>query len=80
MIALLRQAMLKYFHDDDRRTSRESQYGLDEWMTMETERLLEDITFAAIDIETTGLTPVVDSIVEIGAVRFREDEVQRGHS
>ena len=47
---------------------------------METERLLEDITFAAIDIETTGLTPVVDSIVEIGAVRFREDEVQRGHS
>ena len=44
-------------------------------MTMETERLVADITFAAIDIETTGLTPVVDSIVEIGAVRFRGDEV-----
>ena len=36
---------------------------------------ISEILFAAIDIETTGLTPVVDSIVEIGAVRFREDEV-----
>ena len=29
------------------------------------------ITFVAFDLETTGLTPVVDRIVEIGAVRFR---------
>ena len=27
-----------------------------------------NITFTAFDIETTGLTPVVDRIVEIGAV------------
>jgi len=32
-------------------------------------------TFIAFDIETTGLTPVVDRIVEIGAVRFQGDDV-----
>lgn len=32
-------------------------------------------TFIAFDIETTGLTPVVDRIVEIGAVRFQGGEV-----
>ena len=42
---------------------------------METERTLSHITFVAFDLETTGLTPVVDRIVEIGAVRFRADEV-----
>ena len=36
---------------------------------------LVNITFTAFDIETTGLTPVVDRIVEIGAVRFRGDEI-----
>jgi len=34
-----------------------------------------DIAFVALDIETTGLTPVVDRIVEIGAVKFRNGEV-----
>jgi len=34
-----------------------------------------DSYFTAFDIETTGLTPVVDQIVEIGAVRFRAGEV-----
>ena len=34
-----------------------------------------NVTFTAFDIETTGLTPVVDRIVEIGAVRFRGDEI-----
>ena len=38
-------------------------------------RTLSDITFVAFDLETTGLTPVVDRIVEIGAVRFRAGEV-----
>ena len=36
---------------------------------------LSSMTFTAIDTETTGLTPVVDRIVEIGAVRFRGDEI-----
>jgi DNA polymerase III alpha subunit (gram-positive type) len=35
---------------------------------------LSDTTFLALDLETTGLTPVVDRIVEIGAVRFRAGE------
>ena len=33
------------------------------------------MTFVAFDIETTGLTPVVDRIVEIGAVKFRSGKV-----
>ena len=37
--------------------------------------LIKNITFVAFDLETTGLTPVVDRIVEIGAVRFRAGEV-----
>ena len=36
---------------------------------------LSSVAFTAIDIETTGLTPVVDRIVEIGAARFRGDEM-----
>ncbi len=44
-------------------------------MATETARTLSDITFVALDLETTGLTPVVDRIVEIGAVRFRAGEV-----
>ena len=36
---------------------------------------LTNITFVAFDLETTGLRPVVDRIVEIGAVRFRAGEV-----
>jgi DNA polymerase-3 subunit epsilon len=35
----------------------------------------KNIEFVAFDIETTGLTPVVDRIVEIGAVKFRNGEV-----
>jgi len=37
--------------------------------------LVKDFLFVALDIETTGLTPVVDRIVEIGAVKFRNGEV-----
>lgn len=37
--------------------------------------LIRNITFVAFDLETTGLTPVVDRIVEIGAVRFRAGEI-----
>jgi len=36
---------------------------------------LKNTTFISFDLETTGLTPVVDRIVEIGAVRFRADGV-----
>lgn len=36
---------------------------------------LIDTTFVAFDLETTGLTPVMDRIVEIGAVRFRAGDV-----
>ena len=42
---------------------------------MTPQTILPNITFTAIDIETTGLTPVVDHIVEIGAIRFRGDEI-----
>ena len=42
---------------------------------MKPESPLMDTTFIAFDLETTGLTPVVDRIVEIGAVRFRAGEV-----
>ncbi len=34
-----------------------------------------EITFTAFDFETTGLNPVSDGIVEIGAVQFRSGEV-----
>lgn len=32
--------------------------------------LVKDTTFVAFDIETTGLTPVMDRIIELGAVKF----------
>lgn len=32
-------------------------------------------TYVALDLETTGLDPRRDAIIEIGAVKFREDEV-----
>jgi ATP-dependent DNA helicase DinG len=32
-------------------------------------------TLVALDLETTGLTPRLDRIIEVGAVRFRGDEV-----
>ena len=32
-------------------------------------------TFVALDLETTGLTPRLDRIIEVGAVRFRGDTV-----
>jgi len=31
--------------------------------------------FVALDLETSGLTPVIDQLVEIGAIRFRAGEV-----
>lgn len=36
---------------------------------------LIELTFVAFDIETTGLMPVVNKIVEIGAVKFRSGKV-----
>ncbi len=38
-------------------------------------QVLNNVTFVAFDIETTGLSPVVDRIVEIGAVQFRNGKV-----
>jgi DNA polymerase III epsilon subunit family exonuclease len=37
------------------------------------DRQLTDVEFVAFDLETTGLFPVVNRIVEFGAVRFRLD-------
>ncbi|NLF73766.1 MAG: WYL domain-containing protein [Candidatus Anammoximicrobium sp.] len=37
------------------------------------DRLLSETEFVAFDLETTGLFPVVDRIVEFGVVRFRLD-------
>ena len=34
-----------------------------------------DRTFVALDLETTGLSPRLDRIIEVGAVRFQGDEV-----
>ena len=36
---------------------------------------LNNVTFVALDIETTGLSPFIDRIVEIGAVKFRNGKV-----
>ncbi|MGB9300883.1 MAG: 3'-5' exonuclease, partial [Anaerolineae bacterium] len=32
-------------------------------------------TYVALDLETTGLDPDHDAIIEVGAVKFRGDEV-----
>lgn len=42
-------------------------------MKMSVERNIYDIDFCALDLETTGVNPAFDRIVEIGAVRFRVD-------
>ncbi|TMD40441.1 MAG: 3'-5' exonuclease, partial [Chloroflexi bacterium] len=34
-----------------------------------------DRTFVALDLETTGLSPRLDRMIEVGAVRFRGNEV-----
>jgi predicted DnaQ family exonuclease/DinG family helicase len=36
---------------------------------------VSDRTFVALDLETTGLSPRLDRMIEVGAVRFRGDEV-----
>ncbi len=38
-------------------------------------QLLIELTFVAFDIETTGLMPVVNRIVEIGAIKFKNKEI-----
>src|SRR5512137_2915187 len=40
---------------------------------LQPDRPLTEVEFVAFDLETTGLFPVVNRIVEFGAVRFRLD-------
>jgi len=42
---------------------------------IDNEHPLKDLTFVAFDIETTGLMPVVNKIVEIGAVKFQDGQM-----
>jgi DNA polymerase III epsilon subunit-like protein len=32
-------------------------------------------TYVALDLETTGLNPDKDAIIEVGAVKFRDGEI-----
>ena len=34
-------------------------------------RPIHEVSFVAFDLEATGLTPMVDTVTEVGAVRFR---------
>ena len=40
--------------------------------------LMDDVEFIAFDLETTGLSPDFNRIVEVGAVRFRADGTECG--
>ena len=42
------------------------------------ERRLHDLSYAVVDLETTGLLPHADAIVQVGAVRVRGGRVVRG--
>ena len=42
------------------------------------DRPLTELEFVAFDLETTGLFPVINRIVEFGAVRFRLDGRELG--
>lgn len=41
------------------------------------EAILEELTFAAFDLETTGIDPLRDKIVEIGVALFKKREIQQ---
>ena len=42
----------------------------------EQHRLLEDDTFVVFDVETTGLSAVYDTIIELAAVRVVNGEIK----
>ena len=49
-------------------------------MKTDEHRFLHDAVFCALDLETTGINPVIDAIVEIGLIRFTMSEVLESYS
>jgi ATP-dependent Lhr-like helicase len=47
-------------------------------LTLPADTALSSVEFVAFDLETTGLHPVVDRILEFGAIRFRLDGTEIG--
>jgi DNA polymerase III epsilon subunit family exonuclease len=73
-VGLARNLLDEVVGEDSRLAWRGDSVGLAE--PPGAELLLEHATFVVVDLETTGLTPRIARICEIGAVRIRELELE----